>query len=142
MSTRHSLESCHCFASRRGARQVSRLYDRYLAQADIKSSQFILLMAVSFNPDIQMNDLAELMVMERTTLVRALKPLQEEGWVASRKAESGRAHLFRVTPEGEAKIEQCSPYWEQARRELEKQVGKSRAEQIRDNNLAMSSIAF
>lgn len=142
MATTHTLESCHCFASRRGARQVSRLYDRYLSKADIKSSQFVLLMAVSFNPGIQINELAELMVMERTTLVRALKPLQQEGWVSAQKPEAGRSYRFAVTDQGKAKIAQCAPFWEEARQELETKVGKARVEQIRDNNLAMSSIAL
>lgn len=139
MNYDNQIDKCHCFASRRSARHISRLYDRHLANANIKSSQFSLLVAIDFNPGIQIAQLAELMVMDRTTLVRALKPLQDEGLIISTKAEKIRALMFHVTPTGKRKIKECEPFWQSAQAELEHAFGDDSAQMLRQKNLAISS---
>ncbi|WP_431258521.1 MarR family winged helix-turn-helix transcriptional regulator [Roseateles chitinivorans] len=141
MSKDLGLDQCHCSAFRRGARHIARLYDRHLAPQQIKSSQFTLLTAVSYNPGVQISDLAEIMVMERTTLVRALKPLIEAGWIESKKASTGRALSFDLTKEGRKKAADCFPLWKAAQVEFESTLGDKRAASIRDNNLVVCAAA-
>ena len=141
MTSDSSLDECHCSAFRRGARHIARLYDRHLAPQQIKSSQFSLLGAISHHAEIQIADLAELMVMERTTLVRALKPLQQAGWIASQKAKTGRALALSLTSEGKKKVAACLPLWQSAQVEFETTMGLARATSIRQNNLVVSAAA-
>jgi DNA-binding MarR family transcriptional regulator len=137
----HGLDACHCFAYRRSARHIGRLYDRHLAAAQIKSSQFSLLIAIGQNAGIQVSQLADLMVMERTTLVRALKPLQEVGWVESQPTPGSRALALSLTGAGRRKASQCEPLWTAAQQEFEQSQGKANAAAIRKSNLAVSASA-
>src|SRR5471032_1857726 len=73
-----SYLDCNCFAIRQAARFVSQLYERHVSQAGVTAAQFTLLAAIHRRPGVTMAELADAMVMERTTLVRALKPLQHD----------------------------------------------------------------
>jgi DNA-binding MarR family transcriptional regulator len=128
---------CHCLAARRNARYLTRLYDRHLAAANLSVSQFSLLAMLAEHPGISISDLTEIMVMERTTLVRALKPLQSAGFIHSR-AEGPRSALrLSLSSEGEAKVKEAERYWYSAQEELETQVGADRAVAIRASLLAV-----
>lgn len=124
---------CHCHAVRRHARFLTRLYDRHLSAANISISQFSILVLVNKNPDIAIAELAEAMVMERTTLVRALKPLQAEGLIHSR-AEGPRAALrLALSEQGLLKVKEARPFWLAAQQEYEDLVGAERAVAIRES---------
>jgi len=43
----NSPENDDCFAIRQAARHISQLYERYLSQADLTSSQFNILAAIN-----------------------------------------------------------------------------------------------
>lgn len=131
-------EACYCFAGRRAARALARLYDRHVAPAGISISQFSILSMLGRNPGIAILDLAAIMVMERTTLVRALRPLEGEGLVARRRAAGGRALLLSLTPEGQAKLADTAPLWKAAQREFETLVGPDRARRMRQDGLEIA----
>ena len=128
---------CHCLAARRNARYLTRLYDRHLAAAGVSVSQFSLLAMLAEHPEISIHDLTEIMVMERTTLVRALKPLQTAGFIHSR-AEGPRSALrLSLSAEGQAKLTQAQLHWHSAQQALEAQVGADRAIAIRASLLTV-----
>ncbi|WP_244861731.1 MarR family winged helix-turn-helix transcriptional regulator [Pseudomonas sp. Ost2] len=128
---------CHCLAARRNARYLTRLYDRHMAAAHLSVSQFSLLAMLAEHPDISISELTEIMVMERTTLVRALKPLQTADFIHSR-AEGPRSALrLSLSSEGQARLKEAEPYWHLAQQELEAQVGADRAISIRASLLAV-----
>jgi DNA-binding MarR family transcriptional regulator len=128
---------CHCLAARRNARYLTRFYDRHLAAAGLSVSQFSLLAMLAEHSDISISDLTEIMVMERTTLVRALKPLQSAGFIHSRVEGPRSALRLSLSAEGQAKIEHAQPYWDSAQEELEEQIGVDRAIAIRASLLAV-----
>lgn len=110
---------------------MTRLYDRHLAPVALSSSQFSLLAQIEAHPAIAVQDLAALMVMERTTLLRALKPLREQGLLTS-PAQGGKAPLnFSLSAAGGGKLRQADPYWRAAHREFEAQTGTQRAAGLR-----------
>jgi DNA-binding MarR family transcriptional regulator len=135
MKTVHGPDLCHCHAARRHARLLTRLYDRHLSAVDISISQFSILALIEERPQILIAELAEAMVMERTTLVRALKPLQSEGYVASHAEGPRSAIRLSLSVKGMTKLKEAEPYWEAAQREREGQVGEDMAVSIRNTIL-------
>jgi len=128
---------CHCLAARRNARYLTRLYDCHLAAVNLSVSQFSLLAMLAEYPGISISDLAAIMVMERTTLIRALKPLKSAGFIHSR-AEGARSALrLSVSADGHAKISEALPHWLSAQVELEARLGLDRATSIRASLLAI-----
>src|SRR4051794_40064371 len=74
-----SYDECNCFALRQAARRVTQIYERHLGAVGLTAAQFTILAKLARKPSLPMADLADAMVMERTTLVRAMKPLQRDG---------------------------------------------------------------
>ncbi len=126
---------CHALAARQNARHLSRLYDSHLAPAGLSVSQFSILSLLEAYGSLKITKLAEMLGMERTTLVRALKPLQTAGWVEAGRADSSRSLDVALSPSGLDKVAQAAPLWENAQNEFEREVGRDRAIRIRNELL-------
>src|ERR1700761_3092660 len=97
-----------CFAIRQAARYVTQLYDRHLARVGLKITQFSIMMRLHGRKWMTMKELADLMVMERTTLVRAIQPLQRDGIVFTEASRSNRRVLLvMLTTLGEERLTQA-----------------------------------
>jgi DNA-binding MarR family transcriptional regulator len=73
---------------------------------------------------IAIKDLAVLLGMDSTTMVRALKPLEKNGWVASEPdVNDRRSRLVSLSNAGESKLAEATPHWQAAQAELRAQVG-------------------
>jgi DNA-binding MarR family transcriptional regulator len=129
---------CYALAARRNARHLSRLYDSYLAPADLSVSQFSILSLLEAYQSLKITSLAEMLSMERTTLVRALKPLQVAGWVVAGRADGGRSFDVTLSPSGVAKVAETVPLWENAQAAFEREVGQDCAVRMRDEILELN----
>jgi DNA-binding MarR family transcriptional regulator len=115
--------TCTCYALRKLARTVTRLYDQHLAAVGIKATQYALLRHVE--PEaLPITHLATMMGMERTTLTRNLRPLTEAGWVAQAAGKDARVRVITITPEGRSKIREAKAAWRKAQSELEQALGE------------------
>jgi DNA-binding MarR family transcriptional regulator len=130
---------CYSLATRRGARYLARLYDRRLAPAGITISQFSILSLLERHPGVSVAELARQMVMERTTLVRALRPLQAAGLVQSEPG-SGRALKLFASASGLRKVAEALPAWEAAQAEFETAFGHDRAARLRGDILELTRV--
>ena len=142
MGTTPALTSCHCFAVRQAARHVTRLYERHLADAQLTSAQFSILGALHEGGPMSMADLASVMVMDRTTLLRAMKPLQREDLLKiTSSREDTRQLVFALSPAGERKLKQALPLWNKAQEEFEAEMGPREAAQLRRSLLVLGKSA-
>ena len=133
MKTVHGVDLCHCLAARRHARLLTRLYDRHLAPSNLSISQFSVLAMIEARPQLLIAELAEAMVMERTTLVRALKPLQNEGYIRGRVEGPRLAIRLSLTAQGKAKLREAEIHWHAAQKEEEAHAGSAKAISIRNS---------
>lgn len=98
----------------------------------VTAAQFTILAKLARTPNLPILDLADAMVMERTTLVRAMKPLQRDGLVVAESAEhDGRTYLFSLTEKGEKTFDQAAIAWRAAQSEFEEKFGRDRAKALR-----------
>ena len=125
-------DHCYCQAARRSARFLSRLYDRHLAPEGINIQQLSILSLVLRDPGMLIADLANQMVMERTTLLRALKPLQRAGLVVSAPSGTGRSLALKASRKGQRKAAHAVLLWREAQREFEALFGVAEARALRD----------
>ena len=134
-----SLDLCNCFATRQAARHVTRIYERHLAGAEVTSAQYGILVLLDERRGMTMNELAAALVMDRTTLLRALKPLQRDGLVNSKRSESDpRQLILALSADGHRKLKQATRLWRKAQTEFETQVGTGRAARMRSDLLALA----
>ena len=134
-----SPDVCYALAARRSARFVTRIYESCLEPAGITSSEFSILSLLEFTPAITVAELARKMEMERTTLVRALKPMREAGYVCEGEEKLGRAVTLVVSKAGLRKLAQAKPYWKAAQKAFEERVGKAEAAVFREMALVAVS---
>lgn len=139
MDSSFGPDNCYCFASRRSARWLTRMYDAALSACDLTISQFSLLSVLEHHGEMKVAALTKVMVMERTSLVRALKPLLDIGLIKSCGRVGERAKLLSLTERGFAKLEEALPYWEKTQAAFEAQYGAGAAARNRHDNIQISS---
>ena len=139
MKTLTRLSGCNCFAARQAARHLTRLYERHLSGAGLTSAQFSILATVDEAQEMTMAELVDALVMDRTTLLRALKPLQREELVNTRPGtDDARQLVYALSAAGVRKLKQAFPLWAKAQSELEADVGAAAAARMRRELLALA----
>jgi DNA-binding MarR family transcriptional regulator len=133
------LHACNCFAARQAARGISKSYERHLSGAGVTITQFAILVLPTETPGMTMNDPAQAMVIDRTTLVRNIKPLQRDGLLLS-VPSSGNAQrrVLALSRAGAEKLPEASPLWELAQEAFESEVGPKRAAKLRRDLLDLT----
>jgi len=126
-----SAELCNCFAVRQAARRITRLYERHLSEVRLTSAQFSILVAVGEREGITMAQLAQAMGMDRTTLLRALKPLTRQSWVRASRGDAPRQLRLSLTASGRRQKALAAQRWRAAQHEFENEVGSERAARMR-----------
>ncbi|RFU48993.1 MarR family winged helix-turn-helix transcriptional regulator [Paraburkholderia sp. DHOC27] len=128
-----SYDECNCFALRQAARYVTQIYERHLGEIGLTAAQFTIMAKLArAKTPATMVEMADAMVMERTTLVRALKPLQRDGLVESEASEhDGRTYLFSLSESGKRVFTQAAVAWRNAQAEFEGKFGHARAKALR-----------
>jgi len=131
-STELKPEDCNCFAVRSAARQVTQLYDQFLAPVGLRVTQFSVLAKLKRLGPTTINALAKEMVMDRTTLGRNVQPLERDGLVKiEASATDGRAKVLLLTKIGEKRLQAGREAWEQAQRRFDTRFGAKRAADFR-----------
>lgn len=134
-------QACNCLALRQAARFVTQLYERHLAPVGVTPAQFSIMANLSYRPGLVMSELADTLVMDRTTLLRALKPLQRDGFVAAAASEhDARAHALSLTKLGERTYAHAKVAWQAAQDEFDTQFGRDRAKALRDELFSLTAM--
>jgi DNA-binding MarR family transcriptional regulator len=105
---------CACRSLRRTARAVTQLYDETLRPSGLRVTQFTLLVAVALSEPVPITRLADALALDRTTLARDLRPLNERGLVEVAAGDDRRMRVVRLTRQGRDAIARAYPLWEQA----------------------------
>src|SRR5260370_35401872 len=134
-------DECNCFALRQASRYVTQLYEQHLAPVGVTAAQFTILSKLDRTPGLTAVELADAMVMERTTLVRAIKPLQRDGLIVTGASEhDSRAFVFRLSKAGERAFADACLCWKAAQAEFEEKFGKTRAKLLRSELFDVTKI--
>jgi DNA-binding MarR family transcriptional regulator len=125
-------EICNCGALRQAARRVTRFYNEALAPTGLGVNQFSILAQLSRVGPSTIQDLARLLVMDRSTLGHLLRPLEKRGLVKLDVSEQDRRScIVALTPAGKAAVAKAGPCWAAAQRRFESAFGKDAAVELR-----------
>jgi len=131
-SSRKAADTCLGAAIRRAAREVTAHYDRTLAPAGLKSTQFTVLNAIHLMTVPTVSRLSEALVMDRTTLTRNLDVVIRNGWVARGVGrEDRRERIVRLTAKGRRVLANALPYWRRAQAAVVDRLGETSVGQLR-----------
>jgi DNA-binding MarR family transcriptional regulator len=124
------VEMCTLNHLRKVTRTVGKINDAALAPAGLKSTQFSLLVTIMKCGNIPLSQLAQILVMERTTLTRNLKPLIAKGYIETRTEKDKRYRIISISEEGRKVLTLATPLWKTAQLSLVKKLGKERWSRI------------
>lgn len=117
-----SPSACACTTLRKASRAVTRVYDEALADFGMTTAQFSILRYIARGEPLALSRLAEQLVMDRSSLYRAIGPIERHDWVRI-EAGPGRAKLARLTEAGRAALRAAEPAWEKVQQRVEEQMG-------------------
>jgi DNA-binding MarR family transcriptional regulator len=118
--------NCVCFNLRRVTRVVTQFFDAEMRRHGIRSTQGTILSALHATGPTNMAELGEILAMERTTLLRNLRPLQRDGFVTIEGGGHGGRVELSLTTKGRKQIEKLTPAWESAQRTAVQVLGEKR----------------
>jgi DNA-binding MarR family transcriptional regulator len=124
---------CNCLAVRQAARYITQFYDRYLATAGLRATQYGILAKLKGGGPMSINRLAAELVMDRTTLGRNVRPLERDGLIAIEPdCSDRRSKVLRLTKAGVTRFERAYKPWAEAQRHFEHAYGGKKASELRD----------
>jgi len=121
-----TVESCVCFNLRWVTRAVTQFYDSEMRRHGIRPTQATILLALNSKETWSMAELSDLLGLERTTLVRNLRPLQRDGFVQTTGGGHGNRVEVAITAKGRKQIEKLTPAWRSAQSAAVKTLGEKR----------------
>jgi DNA-binding MarR family transcriptional regulator len=143
LATPNEPESCNCFAVRSAARHVTQLYDQFLAPLGLRATQFSILAKLKRRGALTINELAGDMVMDRTTLGRAIQPLERDGLIRIEPTSfDRRAKQLHLTRVGEKRLRVGLKAWATAQARFEAEFGAKRAAELRALLQAVTASQF
>jgi DNA-binding MarR family transcriptional regulator len=129
-----NLSDCNCLAVRQAARYITQFYDRYLAAAGLRTTQYGILARLKRQGPMSINALAAELVVDRTTLGRNIRPLERDNLIAIEPDPSDRrSKILRLTKAGDARFRRAQKRWAEAQRRFEHVYGGRQASQLREN---------
>lgn len=123
-------QTCACFNVRKTARVVTQLYDEVLRPTGLRITQFALLVAAGGIGPVTVTRLAKMGAMDRTTLTRNLRPLEEQGFVQIEAGEDRRERQVTLTPRGQQALAAAFPLWEEAQAKIVRGFGRERLRRL------------
>ncbi len=127
------LAVCVCLRLRKASRLVTRTYDDMLRSAGLRSTQLPILAALSLTHSAPVSALAGQLVMDRTTLTRNLRPLEERGLVEIAAGGDKRTREVKLTAQGHEAVAKAIPFWDRAQRYAVEALGEARWQGLQDS---------
>ncbi len=115
---------CLAHALRRADRVVSQLYNEHLAPLGIRVTQFSVLRALDIQGTTTASQVQDLLVMDQTTVSRALKPLIRDGYIAVAEGATKREKSLSLSRKGKKLYDQACGPWNEAQKTFRKKLGK------------------
>ena len=132
--------ACFALHARMTARLLTRVYDAAVRPTGLRFAQFGLLGAIAHGSATSQTSLADRLGLERTTLVRNLKFLEQKGWIEATPG-GGRGLAHRLTPAGRDILARAIPLWERAQADIEARLGGTDPDAARDALRALRKAA-
>ena len=135
------LGQCAHANLRQATRVISQHYDAALKPCGLKATQFTLLAILANRGETPLTKLAELLVMDRTTLSRNVQPLVKKGWLFIGREADDRVRLIALTEAGRAVVKQATPLWRDAQMSVVAGMGAEKLpDLITDLNALVTAI--
>lgn len=109
-------KTCACYNLRRAARAVTQVFDAHFDEIGLRATQFTVLAALAWSgqtpPTVTV--LADVLVLEQSSLSRNLAVLERKGLVKLVPGEDRRERIVTLTRGGRTALAKGYPLWKKA----------------------------
>jgi DNA-binding MarR family transcriptional regulator len=136
------LSRCNNTALRKASRRLSRAYDEALAPSGLRSTQLSVLAEIERRTEapLTIRALADVLVMDRSTLGQNLRPLERDGLLAfSGNPSDARSKYVVLTDDGKKKVVEAHALWRLAQNQFEQKFGAKEAAALRTTLLGIAN---
>lgn len=124
-ASRIIADECVGYRVRALNRLITRIYDEELRPHGIRFSQMNILTAVTLHGPIQPVDVARMLSLEKSTLSRNVRIMEDNGWILALPAPHG--HTLEATTAGRRLLKQAAPGWRAAQDQVSELLGPKTA---------------
>ncbi len=121
-----SCAECTCFNLRKASRVITQLFDRAMKNGGLRSTQFSILAVLSAFGAETITKLSEILVMDRTTLTRNLKPMESAGLIKITQGSDLRSKAVSLTKKGNQTFARTFPHWKETQGMIIEKLGRKR----------------
>mgnify|MGYP001603998339 CR=1 FL=1 len=126
-----NTHSCACGNLRKTTRTITQFYDKMLLPTGLRSTQCLLLMDISFNENISVTSLGNILLMDQSTVTRNVELLRKSGYIDIKKEEQDcRKKCITITDKGLKTLDLAIPIFARAQSTIENGIGKERIEEL------------
>ena len=118
------INDCACLKVRTAARAVTKFYDNAFRPLGLRATQLSVLLAVAFSRAVSIASLSRMLGMDRSTLTRNLRPLEEKGLVALGPEGHHRSRTLSITSKGDQLVRKAVPLWEKTQQKFRETLKK------------------
>jgi DNA-binding MarR family transcriptional regulator len=115
---------CLCGNVRMAARALTAHYDACLAPSGLTSNQLAVLWSVIAAEPVALGEIADYLVMDKTSVTRSMAGLAAMGLVVLRTGTDARVKLASSTAKGRRVFASAMPLWRQAQAEVRRTIGR------------------
>ncbi|MCI5567219.1 MAG: MarR family winged helix-turn-helix transcriptional regulator [Veillonellaceae bacterium] len=118
---------CYCSSARHTAQLLTMFFDDRLRPAGLSISQFYLLTTLQKERKANITAWAEAARLERSTMVRNVRHLRENGWL---ELTEGTGKTYQLSEKGEEAVACAQPVWDKIQEDVEKILGAEDAKAL------------
>jgi DNA-binding MarR family transcriptional regulator len=122
---------CASFNFRRVSRAVTTLFDKAIQDSGLRSTQFAVLTAIAKTQPVSIGTVADLLVIDATTLTRSLNLLRKLGYLTISPRGAKRQRFLNLTDDGEKALARAVPLWRKIQQTFVDQIGENRWRTLR-----------
>jgi DNA-binding MarR family transcriptional regulator len=124
---------CACNRLRRSARGITQVYDAGMGPEGLKVTQMPILVGLGVGGSMPVSTLAGVLGLDRTTLTRNLKVLEQRGLARTAPHDGdARVRMVSLTPAGAEELSDALARWERVQSRVEERFGTERLRALYD----------
>ena len=135
------ISVCACLNLRKASRAVTRIFDEALQPTGLRSTQLPVLVTLTVSGPTSISNLADELVMDRTSLGRLIGPLASRGLIDIRPGNDRRTREVSLAARGYEAVREAIPLWDKAQAHVVAKLGQRRWRYLHGNLTAVASLA-
>lgn len=106
------------------------MYDAALSAVGLTITNYLLLARIDAHDGIGVSELADQIVMDRTTLSRNLQPLLRDGLVTIAPGDDRRRRSLHLSAAGRSLLRRAVKHWQDVQKTFKQQYGAERTQAL------------